>query len=274
MLGSILTNLLFVFGMSCLIGGIRWQVQEIRVISGNVSVGMLYLAAAGSLLPAALFLSGQLPSKALDDDIPTREELVFCRINALVMVLLYFCYLLFQLGTHKDEFDDTNEQSAAKHNHPAKRNLWCQHHIFRERRGVSEFHLISVEEPGVPPPRRLDKVHLSNSNVGINVGINGINIPDRSVSSDDSISDAELENDQRRNESMLPMPKASTKSPNRRRARRIRRGEGGRHGSFSSSSSADEGGLNFPTHGMWAVVLRLLLLGWKSLDSCLHRAQF
>jgi calcium/proton exchanger cax len=68
MLGSILTNLLFVFGMSCLIGGMRWQVQEIRVISGNVSVGMLYLATAGSLLPAALFLSGQLPSKALNDE--------------------------------------------------------------------------------------------------------------------------------------------------------------------------------------------------------------
>jgi len=31
MLGSMLTNLLFVFGISCMIGGFRWQVQELRI---------------------------------------------------------------------------------------------------------------------------------------------------------------------------------------------------------------------------------------------------
>jgi Ca2+/H+ antiporter len=242
MLGSILTNLLFVFGMSCLIGGMRWQVQEIRVISGNVSVGMLYLATAGSLLPAALFLSGQLPSKALNDEVPTKEELVFCRINAFVMVMMYFCYLLFQLGTHKDEFDDTNEQSAAKQMHPAKRNLWCQRHIFRGR-GIPVFHMVVVDEPGAPPARRLDKTHLSNS------GVNG-DISEGSVSSNSSISDTALENEQKPHDGSLPVPKAAKKSRNRRRARRKRRGEGGLHGSFNSSSSADEGGLNFPSHGM------------------------
>jgi Ca2+:H+ antiporter len=107
MLGSMLTNLLFVFGLSCLVGGIRWQVQELRITSGNVSVGLLLVATAGSLLPAALSMSGEL-RKDTDyrDGVPSESELKFCRVNAVVMILMYLCYLLFQLGTHKEEFDD------------------------------------------------------------------------------------------------------------------------------------------------------------------------
>lgn len=192
MLGSILTNLLFVFGMSCLIGGLRWQVQEIRVVSGNVSVGMLYLATAGSLLPAALFLSGQLPSGALNDEVPTKEELIFCRINAAVMVIMYLCYLLFQLGTHKEEFDD-NEQST-KENHPAKRNLWCQSHVFRSP-NTPYFH-VEVPNQGStglsPPARKLEKVHLSSSNFGL---AKTIAEESNSCSSKSSLSDTDFEND-------------------------------------------------------------------------------
>jgi len=110
MLGSMLTNLLFVFGLACLVGGLRWQVQELRITSGNVSVGMLLLAVAGSLLPAALILAGQLRTdddeNEDDSNIPSKEEIQFSRVNALVMIVMYTLYLTFQLGTHKEEFDD------------------------------------------------------------------------------------------------------------------------------------------------------------------------
>ena len=129
MLGSMLTNLLLVFGMSCVVGGFRWQVQELRITSGNVSVGMLLLAVSGSLLPAALVLTGQLRQEGDVDGtasnttstaaeslgIPSKEELQFCRVNAFVMVFMYGAYLIFQLGTHKEEFDDEENvvESAA-----------------------------------------------------------------------------------------------------------------------------------------------------------------
>jgi Ca2+/Na+ antiporter len=106
MLGSMLTNLLFVFGVSCLIGGMRWQVQELRITSGNVSVLMLLVATAGSLFPAALSMSGQMQSNDSPKGVPSDDELFFCRINAFVMVVMYMGYLLFQLGTHKEEFDE------------------------------------------------------------------------------------------------------------------------------------------------------------------------
>jgi Ca2+/Na+ antiporter len=109
MLGSMLTNLLLVFGMSCLVGGMRWQVQELRITSGNVSVGMLMLAVAGSLLPAGLVLAGQLRNDTGEvavEGVPTKEELQFSRVNAVIMMFMYGFYLIFQLGTHKEEFDD------------------------------------------------------------------------------------------------------------------------------------------------------------------------
>ncbi|CAB9516045.1 Vacuolar cation/proton exchanger [Seminavis robusta] len=238
MLGSILTNLLFVFGMSCLIGGMRWQVQEIRVISGNVSVGMLYLATAGSLLPAALFLSGQLPSKALNDDVPTKEELVFCRINAFVMVILYLCYLLFQLGTHKEEFDDNNEQSTAKLNHPAKRNLWCQRRVFRGMNRQQQLHVETPTSASIPPPRRLDKVHKSSSNFGTK---RSIAEESQSLSSKSSLSDTEYdESDYPENQGNIPLQPLSSPKSRRRRRLRKRKGDSGGLDRSSSSHGSDD----------------------------------
>jgi len=124
LLGSVLTNLLLVFGLSCLVGGIQWQTQEIRVNSGNVSIAMLLIAALGLTLPTVLKKAnesrigedehgtGQLNvtgagfSRVHDvDDSLNSADVTFSRFNAVVMIVLYVAYLIFQLGTHKDEFD-------------------------------------------------------------------------------------------------------------------------------------------------------------------------
>lgn len=144
MLGSMLTNLMLVFGIACIIGGCRYQVQYIRQTSGNVSVVLLLVATAGSLFPAALVLSGQFPNpegNSQDEpsdqsprvgsfhvraanNAPSPEEVTLCRVNAAVMLMLYICYLIFQLGTHKEEFDDNEEQQYRKKT--ARRNVACQ----------------------------------------------------------------------------------------------------------------------------------------------------
>ena len=128
MLGSMMTNMIFVFGASCLIGGLRWQVQELRIASGNVNVVMLLVATAGSLFPAALVLTGQLENVSAGDGVPSEQEIVFSRVNAVVMLVLYACFLIFQLETHKDEFDDEPAQGRR-----ARRNLFCLRHMGRAR---------------------------------------------------------------------------------------------------------------------------------------------
>lgn len=125
MLGSMLTNMILVFGIACIIGGLRWQVQELRIVSGNVNVVMLLVATAGSLFPAALKLSGQIETleenSGMDSTVFTHEEVAFCRVNAAVMLILYLLFLFFQLKTHKEEYDE----EQVHHNKHARRNLAC-----------------------------------------------------------------------------------------------------------------------------------------------------
>lgn len=150
MLGSILTNMILVFGVACLIGGLRWQVQVLRLTSGNVSVVMLLASTAGFLFPAALLLAGQIGEKSsgnnnnntnnnninytnntipLGEDEHTAAEVTFCRVNAAVMMILYVLFLVFTLGTHQSEFAD---QPLRNHSDKrAQRNLFC---LFQFRR--------------------------------------------------------------------------------------------------------------------------------------------
>lgn len=119
LLGSVLCNLLFVFGLSCLIGGMRWQVQELRITSGNTSIGMLLLSTMGLLLPAALKMGSETvhteDDKKYDNgdvDFINPSDVAFSRCNSLVMAVGYICYLIFQLGSHKEEFEYGGDEYA------------------------------------------------------------------------------------------------------------------------------------------------------------------
>jgi Ca2+:H+ antiporter len=169
MLGSMLCNLLMVFGLACLVGGVRWQVQELRITSGNVSVGMLLASVGGSILPAALILSGQLYAEGAAEDPneadtsprdykPSSIELSFSRVNAVIMMSLYIAYLTFQVGTHREEFnEEENVVETQEHllvltphyvmrqhgrQRPAQRNLFCLKHCLRQRHeDLPRYHL-------------------------------------------------------------------------------------------------------------------------------------
>lgn len=170
MLGSMITNMIFVFGVACILGGLRWQVQELRLTSGNVSVGMLLVSTAGTLFPAILILSGHFPAPqgstatALDvnrtvhSDKPSQEEITLSRVNAFVMMFLYLSYLLFQLGTHKEEFDDDEDSRREM----ARPNVFCRN-LFSwmmqvvKKRADPIRTLIMVEKQG-----SLDRLALCN----------------------------------------------------------------------------------------------------------------
>lgn len=125
LLGSMLTNLLFVFGLSCTVGGMKWQVQTLRITSGNVGIGMLLLVTIGLVLPASLKLANESKSgigaqngngngsgNGTGHEL-TASDITFSRVNALVMAVAYVLYLIFQLGSHKDEFDYDGDDYAA-----------------------------------------------------------------------------------------------------------------------------------------------------------------
>lgn len=99
LLGSILSNLLFVLGVSCFVGGLRHSVQTFKKVSGAVSSGMLMLASISLVLPAAMKFSGQE-----DDD---TDEIYYSRFTAGIMLLMYVAYLVFQVSVKVIKYNVT-----------------------------------------------------------------------------------------------------------------------------------------------------------------------
>ena len=94
--GSIIGNILLVFGLSAFAGGIRYKTQRFNATAAGAQAILLTLAAIGLIIPAAfhhLQRSGNVVSEnALGLDI------------AIVLPLAYAAHLVFSLHTHKTLF--------------------------------------------------------------------------------------------------------------------------------------------------------------------------
>src|SRR2546428_5697713 len=92
--GSIIGNVLLVFGLSAFVGGLRHPVQRFNRTAAGPGTTMLLLSAVGLTVPAvfhALSHSGSRePELKLDTEI------------AIVLLLTYCASLLFTLETHRD----------------------------------------------------------------------------------------------------------------------------------------------------------------------------
>jgi len=108
LLGSILSNLLLVMGMSFLAGGMFHKSQFFNQTGAQTSASLLLLAVMAILFPAAFTLSGAAAPENLDYAV-----LQISRITAVVILCVYFLYLFFQLKTHAHLFDDTPSEKVA-----------------------------------------------------------------------------------------------------------------------------------------------------------------
>jgi Ca2+:H+ antiporter len=101
--GSIIGNILLVFGLSALAGGLRYKSQRFNTTAASAQAILLTLAAIGLIIPAAfhhLQRSGSVvPENALGLDI------------AIVLLLTYAAHLVFSLHTHKTLFQGKSAAS-------------------------------------------------------------------------------------------------------------------------------------------------------------------
>jgi Ca2+:H+ antiporter len=92
--GSIIGNILLVFGFAAVVGGIRHPVLRFNRTAAGLGATMLMLSAIGLTVPAAFHLlargSGRAPELKLDTEI------------AVVLLLTYCASLVFTLKTHRD----------------------------------------------------------------------------------------------------------------------------------------------------------------------------
>jgi Ca2+:H+ antiporter len=98
LLGSILSNMLLVLGMSFFLGGLRFRLQNFNKKGAQIFSCMLLLACLAISIPSA-YVASFSPSPSLD------SVLDISRITGAVVFLVYLCYLVFQLYTHQDVFE-------------------------------------------------------------------------------------------------------------------------------------------------------------------------
>lgn len=98
MLGSILSNLLLVLGCCFVAGGYNRIQQTFNQTAAQMMSSLMAVATSALLIPAAFHATTQLKS--------TQEILALSRGTAIVMLIIYVLYLVFQLKTHAQFFED------------------------------------------------------------------------------------------------------------------------------------------------------------------------
>ncbi|KAF5239884.1 hypothetical protein FANTH_9777 [Fusarium anthophilum] len=116
-LDSILSNLLLVMGMCFLFGGTihrgesgNGREQIFSSATAQIACSLMTLSSTSLVIPAALYaVLDQSGSKQKDNSI-----LTISRGTAILLLLLYVLYLIFQLRTHSNLFDAENQNEVGE----------------------------------------------------------------------------------------------------------------------------------------------------------------
>lgn len=104
--GAIVTNTLFMLGMSFLLGGLRHHVQEFNRISARMQAGLLFLATVALLIPSAVATADAAAQAAFSQALSVGLS--------LLLVAAYGLSMLHSLKTHRELF------ASAAHAGPAE----------------------------------------------------------------------------------------------------------------------------------------------------------
>lgn len=105
--GAIVTNTLFVLGMSFFLGGLKNHQQEFNRFNARLQAGLLFLATVAMLIPSAVT---RLESASASEF--TRKVSLGL---AIILIITYGLGMLFSLKTHKEIFSSAeNEEPGEK----------------------------------------------------------------------------------------------------------------------------------------------------------------
>ncbi|KAF4496794.1 Ca2+:H+ antiporter, partial [Fusarium agapanthi] len=105
LVGSILSNLLLVLGFCFFFGGLRRESQYFNETVAQTAASMLALAVASVIVPTVFDQA---------KDTPPANVARLSRGTAVILLIVYAAYLLFQLKTHQSTFAKESQKVAAK----------------------------------------------------------------------------------------------------------------------------------------------------------------
>ncbi|KAL1920886.1 uncharacterized protein VTP21DRAFT_11521 [Calcarisporiella thermophila] len=111
MLGSILSNLLLVLGLSFFAGGLFYKEQSFNETAAQTSASMMALALSSLMLPAAYKYA--IPNQKRGE--MEEQILGISHATAILLLIIYIGYLYFQLKTHSHLYvSEGDEEEAAE----------------------------------------------------------------------------------------------------------------------------------------------------------------
>lgn len=108
MLGSILSNILLVLGCCFLVGGLRHREQSFNSTVASTMSSLMAVASASLIIPATLYAVLSNSKQNARDQI-----LILSHGTAIILLIIYVMYLYFQLRSHADLFEETNDTENA-----------------------------------------------------------------------------------------------------------------------------------------------------------------
>jgi len=98
LIGSVLSNMLLVLGTAFLVGGFKHHSQKYEQSTAVTNIGLLLLAVLGLMFPAVM-------AETDSDSGAVSRVLALSRVTGLVMILVYFSLIFYQLKTHQHLFE-------------------------------------------------------------------------------------------------------------------------------------------------------------------------
>ncbi|EED11843.1 conserved hypothetical protein [Talaromyces stipitatus ATCC 10500] len=111
LIGSMLSNLLLVMGMCFFFGGINRTEQKFSKLFAQTGASLLALAVASLIIPTA-FRKWSAGGASHTDELS--------RGVSVILLLVYTCYLIFQLKTHADIYNKPSEKTEKRNKSRAK----------------------------------------------------------------------------------------------------------------------------------------------------------
>ncbi|KAH0271807.1 Calcium/proton exchanger, partial [Aureobasidium melanogenum] len=105
LIGSMLSNLLLVLGMCFFFGGINRVVQHFNITVAQTASSMLAVSIGSLIIPTAFQKFGNNPAGGVAP---------ISRGTAIILLLVYFAYLIFQLKTHVEIYNTPSQKSEKK----------------------------------------------------------------------------------------------------------------------------------------------------------------
>ena len=109
-----LSNLLLVMGMCFFFGGLNKVEQFFNVTVAQTASSLLALAIGSLIIPTAFNKWADIPGTGDDEKLAT-EITEISRGTAVMLLVVYGCYLLFQLRTHTIMYSAPSEKATKRH---------------------------------------------------------------------------------------------------------------------------------------------------------------